>query len=71
MSENIERSLGRIEGLLTKLDKNFDDHIKADTDRFEKNDVRLKSLENSRAWTVGLGAGVSALIAAVYHVFKG
>lgn len=71
MSENIERSLGRIEGLLTKLDTNFEAHLKSDTERFKDADTRIKSLETARAWTIGAGATVSVLVAGIITWLKG
>ena len=60
MSEfaDIQRALGRIEGkqdaMLVQLERG--------TDRMDKHDKRIGSLERSRHWVTGVAAGIGALI---------
>jgi hypothetical protein len=72
VEEDIQRSLGRIEGQLVEMNKHLSSHFEEDKVRFAGYSGRIKSLEMTRAWLWGSVLTAKALIIGLfYFVTKG
>ena len=60
MSElaDIQRALGRIEGTLGEIK----DGVKRGSERMDKQDEKIGSLQNRQHWYAGIAAGIGALL---------
>lgn len=71
VSEDVQRSLGRIEGTLDiikegvlKLSDRLQTHTADDSRRFEEHDVRIRKVERKQSYLAGAAAVVAALLTA-------
>jgi hypothetical protein len=70
MSDDVQHSLGRIEGSLEVIQQMLGEHLKEDDKRFAKTDERLRKIENSSARAAGAGAVVGTIAGVVAGLFK-
>jgi hypothetical protein len=66
MSDEVQRSLGKIEGKLDQVLLT----IAADTRRVDGHDKRLIKLERWQAWTLGAAASAGVCAAAVFKIYS-
>jgi hypothetical protein len=66
MSEDVQRTLGRLEG---KLDQ-FLSKLADESKRTDNHDKRLLKLERWQAWTFGAAASAGLCAAAVFKIYS-
>lgn len=67
MSDDVQRSLGRLEGKLDSLAEQFTELVEAVATSGHRTDTRVRSLENKQHWY----AGAASVIGSAIGLFTG